>query len=216
MLQQVQGRIARARRSPAWWLRSRPTALRRAIGLLTFAIIGVLGIVALPRPDMAVYPMGRMVASLAALGVLLVLAIHQALRPLHAPAIGRAKGLVVIALALLATLVVTSLPPAHAAHPASIGGTGDELLSRAGACFYFGLLLGLPVYAIVRLLDRGSMLSAILAGAAAGLTGNFALQLHCPITATEHTVLAHFSVAAVFVAGVALLTRVEQRWKRSL
>jgi hypothetical protein len=213
MFHEVQGRIAGADRSPAWWLRSRPTVVRRGIGLVVFAALAVLAIFALPRPDMGVYPVGRMAASLVGLGALLSLAIVTALRPLHEPAIGRGRGLLIVAAALLATLVVTGLPPAHHAHPASLGGTGEELLTRAAPCLYFGLLVGLPVYVLVRLLDRGSMLGALLAASAAGLAANFVLQVHCPITATAHQVLAHFTVAAIFVAGIYVLEAVTDRWR---
>lgn len=214
MFHEVQGRIAGAERSPAWWLRSRPTVVRRGIGLVAFAALAVLAIVALPRPDMGVFPMGRMAASLAALAVLLALAIVHALRPLHEPAIGRGRGLLLVAAALLTTLVVTALPPAHHAHPASLGGTGDELLSRAAPCLYFGLLAGLPIYVLVRILDRGTMLGAVLAASAAGLAANFVLQVHCPITATAHQLLAHFTTAAIFVAGIYVLEATADPWRR--
>lgn len=214
MLGEVRGRVAQAGRSPSWWLRARTTIVRRAIGILAFTALAVVGIVALPRPDMGVYPMERMVPTLVALFALIVIAIAVALRPLHVPALGRAKAWALIGVALVATLVVTGLPPAHVAHPASLGGTGDALLARAAPCFYFGLLIGLPIYAIVRVLDRGNVLSAVLGGAAAGLTGNFMLQLHCPLTATEHTLAGHFTVAVVFVSGMALVEVVERRLRR--
>ena len=215
MFHEVKGQITGADRSPAWWLRSRPTIVRRGIGVLAFVVIAVLGLFALPRPDMSVYPMARMVASLVALGVLLLLSMITALRPLHEPAIGRGRALAIVASALLATLVVTALPPAHHAHPASLGGTGDALLGRAAPCLYFGLLIGLPVYVLVRLLDRGSMLGALLAAAAAGLAGNFVLQLHCPITATAHQLVAHFTVAAIFVAAIFAIEAIRERRRRS-
>lgn len=205
LFHEVEGRIDHAARQPAWWLRSRSTTLRRAIAILAFAVLAAFGVLAVPRPDMGVYPVGRMILTLAALGLLLVVSLHQALRPLHVPALPRGRAWLLVGAALLATLVVTALPPAHQAHPASLGGTGDVLASRAAPCVYFGLLIGLPVFALVRLLDRGSVLSAILAACAAGLTANFVLQLHCPLTATEHTVAAHFGVAALFVLGVALV-----------
>lgn len=205
LFHEVKGRIEQSSRQPAWWLRSRSTLVRRAIAVLAFAVLAAFGLVAVPRPDMGVYPMARMVLSLAALGLLLLVSVHQALRPVHVPSLPRAKAWLLVGGALLATLVVTALPPAHASHPASLGGTGEELLSRAAPCFYFGILFGLPVFAVVRVLDRGSVLSAVLAACAAGLTANFVLQAHCPITAPEHNVVAHFGVAAIFVAGVALV-----------
>lgn len=214
LFQDVQGRIQQSSRQPAWWLRGRSTAVRRGIAVLTFAALATFGVLAMPRPDMGVYPMARMVLSLAALGLLALVSLHQALRPLHQPALRRAGGWLLVGGALLATLVVTALPPAHQAHPASLGGTGDVLISRAAPCLYVGLLLGLPVFALVRLLDRGSVLSAVLAACAAGLTANFLLQVHCPITATEHNVVAHFGVALLFVAGVGLVDWLVSRRRR--
>jgi len=214
LYREVEGRIGQAGRQPAWWLRSRSTAVRRAIAVLAFAVLASFGVLAVPRPDMGVYPMARMVLTLGALGLMLVVSLHQALRPLHVPALPRRRAWLLVGAALLATLVLTALPPAHHAHPTSLGGTGDELASRAASCVYFGLLIGLPVFALARLLDRGSVLSALLAACASGLTANFVLQLHCPITATEHTVVAHFGVAVVFVVGVALLDWLVGRRRR--
>lgn len=211
MFREVRDRIDRSRREPTWWLRSRPTVVRRAIAVLAFAVLATVGLLAMPRPDMGVYPMERMVASLVALGVLLVWCIHRALRPLHEPAPRRGRTWLLIGVALATALVVTVLPPAHHAHPASLGGTGDELVSRAAPCFCFGLLVGLPVYVLVWLLDRGSALSALLAAAAAGLTGNFVLQVHCPLVAPAHTTLAHFGAAVAFVVGIALFGPIERR-----
>ena len=74
-----------------------------------------------------------------------------------------------------------------------------------------GILLGVPVYAVTRLLDRGgTLLGPLLAALAAGLTGNFALQIHCPTNDTQHAMAGHAPVALVFVlaiGGVELLFR---------
>ena len=70
-----------------------------------------------------------------------------------------------------------------------------------------GLLFGLPVYAIVRLFDRGNTFGSLVAAAAAGLAGNMLLKMHCPVDSTSHVLLGHASVAVLFVVGLGLVHR---------
>jgi hypothetical protein len=77
----------------------------------------------------------------------------------------------------------------------------------AGACMGVGLLLGVPVYALLRLVDRGNALGSLVAAAAAGVAGNFVLKAHCSIAGTSHELLGHASVALVFVVGLGLVHR---------
>jgi len=70
-----------------------------------------------------------------------------------------------------------------------------------------GLLLGVPVYALLRLVDRGNALGNLVAAAAAGVAGNFVLKAHCSIPGTSHELLGHASVALVFVLGLGLVHR---------
>ena len=62
-----------------------------------------------------------------------------------------------------------------------------------GACMGVGLLLGIPVYALLRLVDRGNALGNLVAAAAAGVAGNFVLKAHCAIPGTSHELLGHAS-----------------------
>ena len=77
----------------------------------------------------------------------------------------------------------------------------------AGACMGVGLLLGVPVYALLRLVDRGNALGSLVAAAAAGVAGNFVLKAHCPIAGATHELFGHASVALVFVVGLGLVHR---------
>lgn len=214
MFSAVRGRVEAADRRPAFFLRSRPTWLRRAMALAAFVVVGVISGLGAPRPDLAEYPIGRMAIELAALGVLLGTSLWLTVRPLHEPAMSRGKLWALAGLALASTLVLALLPQAHAHLPT--GATGDRpLLAHAMPCMGFGLALGLPVYAIARLLDRGARLGALMAGVAAGLAGNFALQLHCPIAASDHLMAGHVTVLLAFVVGVLLVGGVERRLRGS-
>jgi hypothetical protein len=73
-------------------------------------------------------------------------------------------------------------------------------------------MLGLPVllvaFAVRRAEVDGAALGA-LAGVAAGLTGNLALQVHCPITHTAHLLIGHATL--IIVLGTAAFL-----WRRFL
>lgn len=205
----LEGRIERARAGPAWRLRARSTTLRRVIALGAFGVMAVVCWLTYRRADWSVYPALRMGLALGAMGCLLGLSLVTALRPLHRPALSRAKGWAVVALSLLATLVIATLPPAHTATPEAI--PSAPLYEHAPPCVFIGLLFGLPVYALARLLDRGASFAPLMAAVAAGLAGNLVLQIHCPITAPVHNVAGHFGVALLFVLAVAVAERIRGR-----
>jgi hypothetical protein len=97
-------------------------------------------------------------------------------------------------------------PQAHTAHPASLGGIGDEFVRRAVGCFVFGMLMAAPVLALLYLLDRGahsSPLRALLGAAVAGVGGTLALHVHCPITHREHLLAGHAGITLFVVAAYA-------------
>jgi hypothetical protein len=70
---------------------------------------------------------------------------------------------------------------------------------ECGRCAAFGAVMGLPVLAFALLARRAHVegVVASLAGVAAGLTGNLALQLHCPNTNVAHQLLGHWVVLLV-------------------
>ncbi|GAB5543075.1 MAG: hypothetical protein SangKO_028350 [Sandaracinaceae bacterium] len=195
MLESVEREIARAEKKPSFWLRTRPTWIRRAIASgAALAVVGLTGALML-REDFHDYPMSYMALALGSLGALLLLSVHQALRPLHRPPLQGARKVGVVAVTLGATLALALFSPHEA-------GEAHGVLDHVSGCLFFGLLLGVPVYFVLRLLDRGAQATSLLAACAAGLLGNLVLQLHCPRKDPEHLMLAHFSVVLLFVAGL--------------
>lgn len=203
MFSEVKAQCDKSDRSLAGFLRSRSTATRRMLVLSIFAVLGVAGWFAFPL----IGAEGRSVqwtASLVAFCVLLVLAMFMVTRPVHLPALPRWQSVSLVALAVGATVVAAFWPiPATVAAAHDHGGG-----FMAGACMGAGLLLGVPVYALLRLVDRGNALGNLVAAAAAGVAGNFVLKAHCAIPGTSHELLGHASVALVFVVGLGLV----QRW----
>ncbi|MGF1467941.1 MAG: NrsF family protein [Sandaracinaceae bacterium] len=198
----VEDDIEQAEKSRAFWFRSRPTWMRR---LLAAAVAGVIFLVAsmlVLREDLASYPTLRMVLVLSSMAVLLGLAIHQALRPLHRPPLPNLTRAVIIGATLTATCALALLPPPHPVPPVDRG----TLVLHAMPCLMYGLLLGLPVYLALRVMSRGrNGAGSLLAACAAGLLGNASLQMHCPNNHPEHLLVGHFGVVVAFVGGLALI-----------
>jgi hypothetical protein len=192
--------IEAAERRPTFWLRTRATWVRRLVAWGAALVVVVVGGVIGLRGDFAEYPPAYMAAAVGALGVLLLLSLHQALRPLHRPPRPRWQRGAIVALTLAATFLLALLSPHDPGAEPSRG-----LAELGSPCLFYGLLMGVPVYLVLRLLDRRSGPTApLLAACAAGLAGNLVLQLHCPHRAPEHLVLSHFTVALLFVAGLGL------------
>lgn len=209
MLAEVEKDIATAEKRPTFWLATRPTWMRRAIALASAAAVVAVGAITL-RSDLATRPPAFVAVAIGSLAALLVLSLHQALRPLHRPPLPRGARIGMAALTIAATLLVALLSPHD---PADVG-RGRGMLELVSPCLFIGLGLGVPVYFVLRLLDRGAGLGALLASCAAGLAGNLALQLHCPNDAPEHLMLAHFSVALLFVAGLGVVHALVARLRR--
>lgn len=203
MFSELKARCDQSDRTLAGFLRSRSTAARRMIVLSIFAFLGLVGWFAFPL----IAAEGRSVqwtASLIAFCILLVLAMFMVTRPVHLPALPRWQSLCLICVAVGAT-IVAAFWPIPAALAATTHNHGGGFM--AGACMGVGLLLGVPVYALLRLVDRGNALGNLVAAAAAGVAGNFVLKAHCSIAGTSHELLGHASVALVFVLGLGLVHR---------
>ena len=188
------------------FLRSRSTMARRLTVLAVFAALAILGWFAFPVVgDQA--RTAPWAASLVTFCVLLVLAMFMVTRPVHLPALPRWQSMCLACVAIGATVLAAFWP-----HPAAQAATHDHTGgAMAGACMGVGLLLGVPVYALLRLVDRGNAFGSLVAAAAAGLAGNFVLKAHCAIPGTSHELLGHASVAIVFVLGLGLVHRVTQK-----
>lgn len=188
-----------AERGAAAWLRARPTWQRLTVAALIALIILGAVVVTWARIDLAVFPRPRLAIDLALLAVAAAPALWLALRPLHLPRLPSWTTTAVIAVAVAAAAVVASLPPAHALHPESLRGVGDDLAGRALACFIFGSVVALPMLVSVMALDRSPGL-AVTALVAAGLIGDLALALHCPLVSPTHLLVGHFTVPLLFAA----------------
>lgn len=202
MFGELKSECSKSDRSLIGYLRSRSTMARRLIVLLVFATLGVVGWYAFPLVDEP----GRTVqwiASLAAFCVLLILAMFMVTRPLQLPALPRWQSVCLTCVAVGAT-ALAALWPLPAAQAATHDHSGGFM---AGACMGVGILLGVPVYALLRLVDRGNALGSLVAAAAAGVAGNFVLKAHCSVPGTSHELLGHASVAVLFVLGLGLVHR---------
>jgi hypothetical protein len=203
-----------AERSAAGWLRSRTTLAR--VSLLLSAVLGValFQLLWFRRADFDLYPTTPFLVVIAAFSLLIGLALAACVRPLHEPRLSAWSLRGLIGGGLVMPLLLYAGQPVHASHPSSIAGAGPDLLPRAGACFLYGFLLVLPVLVLARAVDRGEHRigrAALCAGLAAGLTGNLALHLHCPITHAGHLLLGHASLVLVLVGAYAIYSRVAIR-----
>lgn len=196
MLADVEREMQQADSSWVFWLRSRATWMRRTIAFGAALLVVVLGGVLVLRPDIGDLGPSYLALTVGSLVVLLGLSLHAALRPIHYPAAPGWQRGAIVALTLASTGAIALLAPAHGV-PA-----GESFMSHVSPCLFYGLLVGLPVYLLLRLLDRGSSAAALIAACAAGLTGNLVLSLHCPRHDAEHLMAAHFAVALLFVAGL--------------
>lgn len=198
----LEAAVARER-GPVAWLRSRPTATRTALAALGAGLVPLGVWLAWRRVDAAAYPAARLGLDVAVMAGSAALALVVAMRPLHRRAWPRLLAPVVVAVAAAAVLVAPSLPPAHADHPASLGGTGEGLVTHAMACLAVGVALGLPVLAWLGVLARGDRrtpwVPVATAGALAGLMGSLAVSLHCPLVAPAHLLAGHATVLVPFV-----------------
>ena len=191
-------------------LAEQPTPRRRLFALLCFVLIAAGTAAFSPRADLAGFPPLTLAAVVGSIGSLLTLAVVIAFRPIYLPAVSRWTKVGLAVAAIGVALAVALLPGLHdhvAARP-------DQALApwqHALPCFGFGLVAGLPAYALLRLLDRGAPFGRVLAAAAAGLGGNLVLELHCPVGGPSHLVLGHAMVVLVFVLGAALVERLVVR-----
>lgn len=197
----------RRERGPVAWLRSRSTTARLALAFGVSAVIVLAAYAWFARPDLAVYPLGRMLAVLLIGGGALAASLGLALWPTHRPSTPSWAAPVIAGVGLLGLGLVylqPALPGLDATH-AHAPGLGAALY-LAAPCLGIGLVIALALYALWSLLDRGGARRGLPAAAAAALTANLALQLHCPITDPSHLLIGHLGVALV-ILGVVLAAR---------
>jgi hypothetical protein len=204
------GRV-QAERGLSAYLRSRTTLVRVLCAVALVVALAAAAALAFLRPDFSVYPQLRMVLVLAVIVGGLGVNAWLALRPLQLPALPAWAAPISAAAALVALLAFYMLPAPETGHPASVHAPGAAaLLARALPCIGIGTGLGLVVFLAFTLLHRGGVWRGLAIAAAAGLTANLVLQLHCPLTAPGHMIAAHLGVALLLVGFAALRARTQR------
>lgn len=188
-------------------LRALRTSHRIALIFGLAACVTVISVVATPRVDLGEFPGGRMAVTLGLLAAVTAAAAWRLLRPLHAPPPTVWASRLLLAAGVLLPCVIAWIPMSHVG---SDPGTGAVFAAQCSKCLAFGGVMGFPVL-LVAFLARRSRVDgaavAALAGVASGLTGNLALQVHCPITDPMHLLGGHALLIALL--GVAAAA-----WKR--
>lgn len=192
-------------RTLAGFLRTRATWMRRLLVSAALALIAFTAWRSLPAiAESARGTPWKM--TLAAYLSLLLIATFLATRPLQLPPLAPWKAKAVAAVTVTATLIAALWPRADAA-AASSSVTAETPAFMFMACMGMGLLLGVPVYALLRLFDQGNSFGNLMAAVAAGLAGNLLLNMHCPVHSGPHALFGHASVAVIFVLGLGLVHR---------
>ncbi|PRQ07393.1 DUF1109 family protein [Enhygromyxa salina] len=189
--------LAEGLRQRSTWARS-AALLGVALAMVTVISLG------LRRVDLALHPLPRLLGTLAALAAAVLAAGLVVLRPVHRRRLSGWWVALVAGAAVLAPAIVSSLPAAHADHPASVIGVGADLVPRALGCFAFGLGFALTAVAAAYLLERSALRRrgpAVLALLGAGALGNLVLVLHCPIVAPIHQWAGHATVSLVLLVA---------------
>ena len=187
------------------FLRAQPAALRLVVLLAVAAAIAALTLAIAPRPDLHVYPRGRLVVTIVYCTVTAAVAAWVALRPIYLPRPSHATIAVAAGLALLGPIVAAAWPAVPMAHPVA-----HRVLPWAYGCFAGGAVAALAALLAARALDRGGAHAGgqvVLACAAAGLVGTTSLLLHCPINYPLHLLLGHATVPLVLAAAIVAARR---------
>lgn len=187
-------------RGPRAWLRSRPTRTR---------LLLVLGVVLalcayeagfrhhrawadLPKPTLVLLLFLQAMALIAAVRAALLGALAT-----------RSHKVSAIALGLLLPFALVLAPSLHSLEaPRS-----SAFFAGAAACFAYGSVMSLPVWATVWLLGREEGRFSALSQVAAvtlGLVANLVLFLHCPSRDAAHLTLGHAGIGAVWLLAVSL------------
>lgn len=191
-------------RAPYQW-----SSRMRVLVVLAVAVLA-LGLVFkfVQRVDLLIYPSIRMALVLLSLVILFVGAVLLVLRPQQRMALHHRLWITTGVAGLALPLVFALLPAAHLSHPASLAGQHHDLWSKALACLLFGALVSLPTLGLLVLVERHRpprLKALVLTAVVAGLMGNLALQLHCPITHSSHLLLGHAPLGLLLVASVLVI-----------
>ncbi len=194
-----------AERGAGPWLKSRSTEVRLLLAAAVALSLSLVFFALAPRSKYGPVALERVLLTVSVFSVLVLAVARVVLRPFQAPETTR-RALWLVGLAALAVPVLFALLP---------GGTPSPLLHAPhhvafGTCFFGGLATGGVFVAALHLLHRdqhAARSTALLAAAAGGLAANLALELHCPITTSEHLLASHASVGFALVVGIWLMRR---------
>ena len=198
--------LLREERGPLAALRARPSWQRLSLVAAAAAAVVVASFAFTPRGDLAGYPAAHMFATLTLLGLLTVAAGWRLLRPLHLPPLPVWTGRALLAVGVLAPVALALVPIDH---QGAAAGQGADFAIACGRCMGFGAALGAPVLVLALLARRARIDGASVAalgGVVAGLTGNLALHLHCPVSEPLHVILGH-GILLVLLGVIASLWR---------
>lgn len=194
---------------PKGWresLRQLPTPVRWAAVLLVLGVLIGLHLTVLLRSDFDTYPTVRMVFTVSGFLLLTLLLAWMVLRPIQRPRLDRRLLIGVVLVGVVCAIGSGLMPAAHhdhAGHPESFAAEGDGFWPAAIQCLVYGGIVGLVIFVVLMLLDRGGAVTPLVLGGLAlgALVGMIALQLHCPIVDPTHRLVAHAGVPFLFVAS---------------
>jgi hypothetical protein len=203
-------------KGPVAELRARATGQRIAIVVAAVTLLSIGVALGTPRADLGTYPLLRTVLVLALLGALTAVATWRLLRPLHLPRPSVTSSRLLLVAGLLAPFVISIIPVND--HTGAAPGEGVAFATACFKCFGFGGALGLPVLGLAFVMRRAQVdgaAVAALAGVVAGLMGNLALHLHCPVVDPLHLIIGHALLVVVFSIAAAAWRPREARVSRS-
>jgi hypothetical protein len=193
---------------PRAWLRSRSTRLRFALvllaGLVVFAAICLLA----PRPDFATARDDRWFVLAALLVVGVVLGAEGALRALGRAQPGSLLGAAL--LVLLLPLLIGLLPAADGQHPAHLVGERVGFATSALRCFFFGVLISVPMGTLIWFASREDRLAPsalIFSAGSTGVMAYLALHAHCAVSHPGHLIAGHATVGIAWLLAFAFVNR---------
>lgn len=219
LFEALESSIAAHDRAPLATLRDLGTPVRvaAAISCVALAMLGV-ATTAL-RHDVDAYPAWRLAAEFIALFAILIASIAIALRSLTRPSLRAPALAVTVAVSLAVPLLIAVLPgggrPMSPIPRETLGPLTPAHWSAGLPCMWFGIAVGVCVYAASRVFDRSRTRAPWLAVAAAGVAANMALVLHCPSPDVAHKLTGHASIGFVFLACLSMATAIDAWFTRA-